>query len=470
MKDVKQLLNLGILLLNLGILLLNLGILLLNTLFQDINLSAEHVRRIRVVMPVANYYKDMIREDFIEDYYGCRANKRRSTDSVYYELHWERSTARLDRDFSNRVIVPFLYAFLAPRPRLREVIACLMQMKILQFHFDERVRPLVEERLTDRTFNNRIGYGPDKAVERLMEDIRIVSHNYTRDCYVFSRDISAYFPSSDLDRSYQTYRKLIEENIQDPQERDDLLYILLRVNYAYPRQNAVLRSPRHKWREIIENGKSVIFNCDDRHGACLGNQFWQVEKNFDLNDFDHFQVDTCGLHYIRFVDDMRWVVENKEAGLAHMALSEKILREQYGYKMHPRKRSCQHYSKGGEFIGTWYKFDRIYVGNRVVRHAEETIAKWNRLVSENALDHFLASINSYLGMMKRKNAYGIIRNLVDKVSPKWKQYCEYNDARRCFEAKPGYRHNEILERKYLFKLNKNHGKKSTTQHPGVQAA
>ena len=409
-------------------------------------------------------------DTLINDYFGCRENKRRSTDSIHFELHWERDLARLERDFQNRVLVPFLYAFLAPRPRLREVIACLMQMKILQYHFDIKVRPLVEERLTDRTFNNRIGYGPDKAVERLMEDIRIVSRNYTRDCYIISRDIKAYFPSSDLQRSYDTYTKLIEENIQDPQERDDLLYILLRVNYAYPRHNAILRSPRAKWEEIIRSGKSVIFNNDPNRGACLGNQFWQVEKNFDLNEFDHFQVDTCGLHYIRFVDDMRWVVENKQAGLAHVALSEKILKEQYGYEMHPNKRACQHFSKGGEFIGTWWKYDRTYVGNRVVRHAEEAIRKWNRLASENALEHFLGSINSYLGMMKHKNAYAIIRNLVDLVSPKWGRYCEFNDARRCFEARPGYRHNEILERKYLFKINSSHVKKRTTQHPGSQAA
>ena len=406
----------------------------------------------------------------IDDYFGCRSNKRRSSDSVYFELHWERDLARLLRDFLNRVIVPFLYAFLAPRPRLREVIACLMQMKILQYHFDIRIRPITERRLTDRTFNNRIGMGPDKAVEKLLEDIRQVSKNYTQDCYIISRDIRAYFPSSNLDRSYNNYRKLIEECIPEGEERDDLLYILLRVNYAYPRINVRLRSPKFMWDEIIRNNKSVIFNCENGRGACLGNQYWQVEKNYDLNDFDHFQVDTCGLHYVRFVDDMKWVVNNKEAGLAHVALSERMLKENYGYEMHPNKRSCQHYTKGGNFIGTWYKYDRTFAGNRVIRHAEETIRKWNRLASEESLDHFLASINSYFGMMKHKNAYGVIRNLVDKVSPKWLIYCEFNDERRCFVAKPGYRHNEILERKYLFKLNTDYGKKSTKKHTGLKAA
>ena len=129
---------------------------------------------------------------------GCRSNKRKSPDSVHFELHWERDLVRLLDDFNDRSLVPFLYAFVVRKPRPREVIACLMQGKILQWYFDLHVRPVVETKLTRRTFNNRVGYGPDKAVERLMKDIREVSRNFTRDCWIITRDISAYFPSSDL--------------------------------------------------------------------------------------------------------------------------------------------------------------------------------------------------------------------------------------------------------------------------------
>lgn len=407
---------------------------------------------------------------FIDTYLGCRSNKRRSPDSVYFELHWERDLKRLELDFADRSLVPFLYGFIAPRPRPREVIACLMQGKILQYYFDLHVRPLVEDELTDRTFNNRIGYGPDRAVRQLMEDIRIVSQNYTRDCWVIARDIRAYFPSSDLDRSYKHYRDLIERRIPEGEKRDDLLYILLRTNYSYPAENIHLRSPKEKWDPIIKEGKSVIFNAEPGRGACLGNQYWQVEKNYDLNDFDHFQVDTCGLRYVRFVDDMRWVVANKEAGLAHVALSERKLQEEYGYQMHPRKRSCQHYTKGGNFIGIWYKPGRTYIGNRVVRNAKASIGEWNRHANPTNLDHFLCSINSYTGLMKHHAAYNIIRDLVDNhVSKKWLQYCHFNEDRLCFQANPGYTHNELLQKRYHFKLHKN-GKARTNQRPGVSAA
>ena len=80
----------------------------------------------------------MVLRTLIDDYLGCRANKRRSPDSVHFELHWERDLARLLGDFNDRTLVSFLYAFVNPNPRDREVIACLMQLKILQHHFDLR--------------------------------------------------------------------------------------------------------------------------------------------------------------------------------------------------------------------------------------------------------------------------------------------------------------------------------------------
>lgn len=396
----------------------------------------------------------MVLRTLIDDYLGCRANKRRSPDSVHFELHWERDLARLLGDFNDRTLVSFLYAFINPNPRDREVIACLMQLKILQHHFDLRVRPLVEEGLTGSTFNNHVGYGCDRAIRKVAEDIRRVSRNHTRDCYVIQRDIRAFFPSTELDRSYDAYRRLIESGFPDGEERDDLLYILMRVNYAYPQEHARLKSPRHKWDDIIADGKSVVFNGDPSRGACLGNQFWQVEKNHALAGFDRFQAETCRLAYTRFVDDMVWVVENKEAGLAHVAMSERMLLDEYGYKMHPRKRYQQHYSKGLTFLGAKIKFGRIYASDRAVRNCKAVIRKWNRLAYPSMLGHFLDSVNSYLGSFKRKNAYGVIRDLVDEVSPRWEEYCHYNDDRRCFEANGGYRHNDILKRRYHIKLNK----------------
>lgn len=389
-------------------------------------------------------------DSLIDDYLGCRANKKRSLDTMHFELHRERDLVRLEDDFVNRNLVSLLYSYLTPRPRWREVNACLMQVKTIQYRFDRMVRPFVDAELTDRTYNNRVGYGPDVAINQLLSDIYDVSEGFTRDCWIIFRDIKAYFPSADLQRSYDHYRELIERSFPDGRDKDDLLYILLRTTWSYPAKNAVLKSPIWMWPAYIPRYKSVIFSGNPAKGAALGNQHWQVAQNYDLNDFDHRQIDHFGVHYGRFVDDMWWVFADKQAGLAHVALAERELVE-YGYTMHPDKRYCQHYTKGGKFISTPFKMDRVYINNGVVNRARLKIRFWNRHAAIKNIDSFLSSVNSYLGSMKRLNAYAIIRNLIEEISPRWWRYCFYNDSRKCIQANLEYRHNILLAKKYQFK-------------------
>lgn len=206
------------------------------------------------------------------------------------------------------------------------------------------------------------------------------------------------------------------------------------------------------WEEYIPAYKSIVFNRDFDRGASLGNQHWQVAQNYDLNDFDHLQVDHYGLHYGRFVDDMWWVFEDREQGKMHMKTVEKDI-SAYGYHIHPNKRYCQHFSKGGSFISTPFKPGRVYASRSVVNRARMKIRFWNKHVGERYIESFLSCMNSYFGKMKRVNAYGIIRDLVEEISPRWWRYCFYNDARRCIMANIGYRRIDILQRKYKFKYH-----------------
>ena len=403
----------------------------------------------------------MVLKQLIDTYFLCRANKRRSTDSVHFELHWERDIVRLKTDFDNRDLEPFSYAFVTLIPKPREINACLMQMKILQFFFDLYIRPLVEERLTDRTFNNRVGFGPDVAVNQLLQDIYELSEGFTKDCWIISEDIKAFFPSATLDNIYNQYKDLILESFPDSELRDDLLYILMRSVYAYPRIHSRRRSPLAKWEEYIEPEKSV-FLAPDGKGATLGHQFWQVAMGYNLNDFDHKQVEQYPFRYVRFVDDMRWVTTNKELCLAHMPEVRKDLAEQ-GYKLHPRKFQCQHFTKGGSFLGNYFKMDRVYISNRIIRRMEQAIHYWNELVNPYNLEHFLSCLNSYFGRLKGRNEYGNIRDIVDLISEGWWKYCHYDDRRKCLVANEGYTHNELLCRMYHFKLYKNEHKRTNSK-------
>ena len=121
--------------------------------------------------------------------------------------------------------------------------------------------------------------------------------------------------------------------------------------------------------------------------------------------------------------------------------------------MHPRKRYQQHYSKGVDFLGAHIKFGRVFTNERTLRALRRRIRAWNRVASLRHLEGFLSSINSYLGLLKHSTNYGVIRDMVELVSPRWLKYCHYNDDRRCFEANDGYRHHDIFANTYKFKYH-----------------
>lgn len=396
-------------------------------------------------------------EELIQAFHGCRANKKRTIDAMHFDLHRERDLVRLHEDFEDRDLVPLLYSFIATKPRYREVNACLMQGKVIQYYFDQRVRPIVEEELTDRTYNNRKGYGPDQAVNQLLSDIYEMSGGFTRDCWVFFRDIRAYFPSACLQQSYERYRRLIERRFPEGRERDDLLYILMRTTWSYTAWHTKLKSPKWKWT-FIEPHKSVVMSRNPWRGAALGNQHWQVERNYALNDFDHRQTERNDLRYGRFVDDMWWVFGNKAQGLLYMKEVEAGI-ARMGYQLHPLKRYCQHYTKGGSFISTPFRIDRVYVNNGVVNRVRLKIAWWNKHVGVRFLASFQACMNSYLGKMKRLNAYGVIRNLLERITRRWWRLCYFDDKHKCIRANYEYRRNALLMDKYHFKYKENHGKR-----------
>lgn len=381
---------------------------------------------------------------FIEAYYTTRHNKRRSADSVEFELHWERNIVRLMNELESHTFAPSAYTFIAPRPRPREVFACEMALRVVHHYLDTRLRPLLESELTDRTYNNRIGYGCEAAINRVVSDIYEVSRGFTRDAWIIKMDLQGYFPNANQDIVYRQLSGLIERRYKGA-DKDLLQYMLLRSVFSCPAKHCFRKSPLHKWQDI-EPSKS-LFTKPDGIGGAIGHLIWQNAMNYYLNELDHYVIDECGLHFVRFVDDMILVTDNKECGLAFAREIRQRL-SSLGCTLHPKKFYCQHYTKGVDFIGAHIKLDRVYVNKRIVRQFSQSIRQLNKSVCVRKIETFLASMNSYLGILKNRNAYGIMRNLLNGVSPKWSKFVHFNESRRCFQANEGYTHRELIMRKY----------------------
>ena len=398
----------------------------------------------------------------IEAHKSCCRNKKRSEDSVAFEIHKESNLVKLCSDVNNGIFQSIPYTFMAKRPKPREVFAGEMPMRVCHHYIDQRLRPLIEKELTKVTYNNRIGYGQLACIDNVISDIYEVSCGFTRDAWVVSLDLQGYFPNAQQDLVFEQLNDLLQRKYEG-EDKDTMLYLLQRSIFSYPTHHCYRKSPLWMWDDYPRN--KSLFCKPDGVGGAIGYLIWQNAMNYYLNDYDHWLKDECGLHYTRFVDDQYFVTDNKECLLAMIPEMRKRLAE-FGCTLHPRKMYCQHISKGVKILGFVVKMDRVYVGNRIVRNAFNRLHRLNHRVAQCHIDEFIASVNSYCGILKHCNGYAILRNFVDAVNPKWWQYVHFNPKRLVFEANDGYKHRERLIKKYHIKLSRKCKKKSRKSKVG----
>ena len=373
-------------------------------------------------------------------------NNRRGEDAVIFEVDKERRLRHQCQIINERTHEIYQsYAFINMRWQPREVFGFAQEKREIDFYVIWRLLPILEAEFCDRTFNSRKGKGVDAAVNQLAESIRKVTHNYTREAWVIGWDLLGCFPNANCDIACKQLQKLVLDKYTG-EDKDDLLWMIEAAIYCNPQLHCTRRSPVEMW-QLIDEAKS-LFSKPEGTGGVIGSYIWQIAMILYFNDIDHWAVDDMGLEYIRFNDDHKIVVENKEGGLALLPL----FREKYakvGARMHPRKFSCQQASKGVRFLGRIIKGDRIYVDNRTIRRADDRICDFNDIHDKLIhIEEFISSINSTLGLLKNKNEFKNIQRLVDSISPKWWEYVDMDWNRLCIVAREGYKHKDIVKLKF----------------------
>ena len=403
----------------------------------------------------------MVRE-FLETYYETRKNKRRSKDSVEFEMHFERNILRLVQELTDHTYTPSSYTFIVDHPRPREVFACDMSLRLIDHYLDARLRWPLESELTDRTFNNRIGYGGIEAINTLISDIYDVTRGFAKDAWIIKMDLKGYFPNADQGIVYGQLISLVER-LYHGDDIDLVKYLIMISVFSNPTKDCRRVSPLWAWDDYPK--EKSLFTKPDGIGGVIGRLLWQICMNYYINDIDHYVVDDCGLHYCRFVDDIAIVTDDKEACLALIPTIRQMLADK-GCTLHPKKFYCQHYTKGVEFIGATIKRDRVYVNRRTVRNAFDHLREFNRHPRVRNLEGFMCSMNSYLGIFKGRNAHRITQRFIASVDSRWWRWCHYNKERQCIQANDGCTHRELVLKRYGINLKvKRHDNKRKNQRP-----
>lgn len=371
--------------------------------------------------------------DLFQAYYDARKNKRSTINALEFELDYEKNLLQLHEDLlSEKYTISKSICFISFYPVRREIFAGNFRDRVIHHLVFNYLNPLFERLFINDSYSCRKNRGTSHGIKRLDHFIRSCSQNYSQDCYILKLDISGYFMSID--------RVILYQKIQDVLNRfrgeaifdvDFILRLIHKIIFHDSTKNCVIKGNRDDWQGLPKS-KSLFFSAKNK-GLPIGNLTSQLFGNIYLNDFDHYITHklVCK-NYGRYVDDF-FIIHRDPNYLKSLTVKIRTyLKKEVSLELHPKKIYLQHYSKGVDFLGVWIKPYRIYIRNNTKGQFYKTLIIWNNIIqkqngnlSKDQLKKFLASINSYLGIMQHYKTYKLRRKMLEQNIAKyfWNYVC-----------------------------------------------
>lgn len=393
-------------------------------------------------------------EDILAAHYNCRKGKASSPDCIKFEMRLFENITELTEQINSRAYAPLpSITFVVSRPVYREVFAANYRDRVIHHYISLRLEPLFESVFNDRTYNCRVGKGQLYGVNRLAADVRACSVGYTKPCWYLKCDMKGFFMSIPRRNLADKVDDFIVTNYKG-EDLEDLRYLSRATIMNDPAKGCINRSSEEEIAKVPV-GKTLRTSRPG-HGLPIGNLTSQHDANFWLNDFDWWMETTMGfIYHGRYVDDFVLVSECKRRLLEAIPKFRAYL-SSIDITLHPRKLELQSAYKGIKFTGMIVKRERIYASNRMVSNFEQLIHHMNTLpidYSIEQLEHYVCSINSYLGLMRYCDSYAIRKRIMLKMDRRFYRELYIKGRYKMVRIKKRFRRSTIAKNAVKKKRN-----------------
>ena len=395
-------------------------------------------------------------EDVISAYYKCRKNKRNTCNALKFEINWEIECAKLYKDIIDGTYeIGRSIAFIVTRPKKREVFAADFRDRVVHHLVMSRLEPLFEREFIKDNYNCRVEKGTLYGINRLHEQVRECSENYTQPCYIAKFDMQGFFMSIHKPTLLKMLITFIKENYKED-DVDIILELVTKIVNNCPQNNCIKKSLDFMWDDLPAN--KSLFTVDKDYGLPIGNLTSQMFANFYLNAFDKLMVEKFK-YYGRYVDDFFVISKDKKLLLDSIPWIRNYLKDNLKIVLHPKKLYIQYYKKGCKFIGAVVKGKFKYSANRTVAYLHQTIFKFNNLAEKyehypaEKAEHFISVLNSYYGFLGKYESYNIRKKYANMISKRWYEVVDIAPDYSKFICKEEYttKHrllNKIIQNNY----------------------
>jgi hypothetical protein len=154
-------------------------------------------------------------------------------------------------------------------------------------------------------------------------------------------------------------------------------------------------------------------------GLPLGNLTSQLLVNIYMNKFDQFiKHKLKAKHYIRYADDFVIFSENKECLEKQILIIRKFLQDELKLELHPDKVFIKTVSSGVDFLGMVNFSNHRILRTKTKRRIFKKLSLKSKLCREGLVskESLNQSLQSYLGMLKHCNGYGIEKEIEHKLN------------------------------------------------------
>lgn len=358
-------------------------------------------------------------EEWYKIYRICKKNCSKKTLHLRFRADFAKNVVELCHDVGMmEYVAKDGICFTIEKPALREVIAADFTDKMVQTWYCEKVMPMLEARyLHPDSYACRVGKGGLRAVLKLQDYIFEASNGYTTDVWLAKYDFKGFFMSIDTKIATDDLNEFIIENTKDDQLRQWLLWMTRIIYLSQPQEHCRMQSPM--WMEYQLPEHKRMLGKTGYKGVAIGNKTSQMLAAFRVTFFLLLLV-ALGYKFVHYTDDGVTPVVDKSKWLADRRRLAEWVKEK-GLTLHPAKVYLQHYSKGVEMLGYKLRFDRMLPSDRIVHNFKWKTKCTLRKAAESVAyrygnaEHFMQTVNSYLGLLGWCNSYRLRREVVETI-------------------------------------------------------
>ncbi len=148
--------------------------------------------------------------DLFQAYFDCRRRKRRTTQAIQFEQHYESNCIQLHREIMSGTYQPEHYQLIyVTDPVMREIFVPTFRDRVVHHLLANWLKPKLEKLYIYDNYAGREGRGTLFGIRRAEKFMRKVTQNYQKEGYVLKLDIESYFRSIPKETLWEKMQSVI---------------------------------------------------------------------------------------------------------------------------------------------------------------------------------------------------------------------------------------------------------------------